>query len=132
MTQLEQVRHLPRRQETNARAARALRRLGGAAITAIMIGGISAVAAAPAGAAPTTICKGSPIPAGFVITAQGFSVFCPGNSPNNTWTITVPSTTGFTIICSVSPIPPGFVITAQGFSVFCPGNIPNTLTIKLP
>ncbi|HEX6524268.1 MAG TPA: hypothetical protein VF070_30345 [Streptosporangiaceae bacterium] len=112
---------------------RALRRLGAGAMTAIMIGAISAVAAAPASAAPTEICKGSPIPAGFVITAQGFSVFCPGNSPNNTWTITVPSTTGFTLICSVSPIPPGFVITAQDFSVFCPGNsLNNAFIIEHP
>jgi hypothetical protein len=59
-------------------------------MTVSMIGAISAAAAGPASAAPTEICKGSPIPAGFVITAQGFSVFCPGNSLNNTLTIRLP------------------------------------------
>lgn len=99
-------------------------------MTAIMIGAISAVVAAPpASAAPTIICKGSPIPPGFVITAQGTSLSCPGGL-NNTWSILIPPTTGFTTICSVSPIPPGSVITGQGFSVFCPGGLNNTFTIR--
>lgn len=98
-------------------------------MAAIMIGAFSAVAAAPpASAAPMIICKSSPVPPGFVITAQGTSLSCPGGI-NNTWSITVPPTTGFTIICSVSPIPPGFVITSQSFSVFCPGGLNNTFTI---
>jgi hypothetical protein len=76
--------------EQPVKTARVLRRLGAVAMTVSMVGAISAVAAAPARATPTIVCKGSPIPAGFVITAQGFSVFCPGNSLNNTLTIHLP------------------------------------------
>ncbi|WP_344750756.1 hypothetical protein, partial [Micromonospora olivasterospora] len=83
MTRPERVRRLPRRSQTGGRVAKALRRLGAVAVAAITLGIISAVTVAtPASAATMTICKSSPIPAGYVIIAEGSSISCPGSFPN--------------------------------------------------
>ncbi|UGQ48095.1 hypothetical protein [Massilia endophytica] len=66
------------------------------------------------------ICKGDPIPSGWVIVSQ-FSygqAGCRGDI-NNAWRIKIPGAEE--IVCDESPIPAGYAVTGRFSNMSCPG-----------
>lgn len=79
-----------------------------------------------------TICKGTPVPSGYVIVAETVSEGCSPGGHLNAWVIKRPASSE--IVCYQSPIPPTYVIKKEiQTSRTCP-NYPtnNIYTIKIP
>lgn len=87
--------------------------------------------AAGRSSAQTTICKGSPLPTGFIIVSEADKMSCPFNTKMNAWSIKRPAATD--IMCKNSPLPEGFVITGEADKYGCPFSTKmNAWEIKKP
>lgn len=73
------------------------------------------------------ICKGQPIPSGWVIVAQTTNFAC-SSDLNNAFVIKQPGMSE--VICAYSPIPAGYVITATTTNFACSSDINNARVIQ--
>ncbi|MEM8535297.1 MAG: hypothetical protein AAGF95_30960 [Chloroflexota bacterium] len=71
-------------------------------------------------ASSLTICKGQPIPSGYVIVGERRSSRCPGyfGTNRNMWVLRTPGSSE--TVCKGSPIPSGYVIVSERRTAQCP------------